>query len=106
MFAIVLGVVLGCQDGSQCDEIADCDECRYCATQLGHGCHSAYRACALDPACDDLWGCVDECWVNMEGESAVFCERTCRGTTGGEAVVLYDEYMFCLEDACTLSCEW
>lgn len=106
VFAMVLGIVIGCEDASHCDEIVDCDQCRSCATEIGHGCHTAYLACTLDPACDDLWSCVDGCWNGMDNRDAVLCERECRGTIGGTAVDLYDEYIGCVDDACTLSCDW
>jgi len=104
VFAIVLGLVLGCYDTSQCDELDSCDECRSCATQVGASCRTVWRTCITDEACDSLVACIDDCWATLSDHAVVQCERTCRGTIGGSAVDLYDEYMGCVDDACTLSC--
>ena len=102
----VIGIALGCGASSRCDEDGECDECRWCVTKRGKACSPAWLACAADPFCDSLVGCVDDCWAGQTPADSVRCEHECRGNTGGVAVVLYDDYRGCIEDACVLSCEW
>jgi hypothetical protein len=104
-FAAALGFALGCGPGSECDA-GECDECRSCATERDGPCRSRWVACDTDPFCSSLVGCIDECWAALDGRDEVDCERSCRGHTGGTAVAMYDEYWDCVEDACTLACEW
>jgi hypothetical protein len=106
VFALVVGVLMGCRDADYCDEVEGCDQCWNCATEIGGYCRAAWRGCVDDPNCGSLMACADDCWLTMSGRDALLCERTCRGTIGGWALELYDEYFACVEDACTLSCEW
>lgn len=102
----VIGLAIGCASSWHCDQDGDCDDCRSCVGDKGEACSPAWLACDTDPFCGSLVDCVDECWETQTPADAVHCERTCRGKTGGVAVALYDEYRDCMEDACTLSCEW
>jgi hypothetical protein len=47
---------------------------------------------------------VDDCYFEFQAGDAVDCERSCRGHIGGKAVDLYDEWVDCTDDACTLPC--
>jgi hypothetical protein len=100
VLALAIGFALGCRlDPIGCDAPLGCDHCRNCAVDDPASCQDSWRACTFDPNCDAILACVDECpW-----EGFADCERDCRGTFLGGAV-MYEDLVGCLDDACALDC--
>jgi hypothetical protein len=101
LLALAVGIALGCgPDPQWCASPLGCDHCRDCAIEPDGACADPWSACTFDPSCDAILVCVDDCPLAVFAD----CERECRGTNLGGAV-LYDDLLGCLDDACTLHCE-
>jgi hypothetical protein len=100
LLAFAIGLVLGCgSDPLLCATPLGCEHCLDCAVSDAGACLDSWNACTFDPSCDAILACVDDCPPTGFAE----CERDCRGTHLGGAV-MYGDLVGCLDDACSLEC--